>query len=43
MESAVAKAREFTDDGMSKNEAAKNAAKLTGIKKSDIYKILTEE
>lgn len=43
VESAVAKAREFTDGGMSKNEAAKNAAKLTGIKKSDIYKILTEE
>ena len=43
VESAVAKAREFTDGGMSKNEAAKNAAKLTGIKKSDIYKLLTEE
>ena len=43
VESAVAKAREFTAGGMSKNEAAKNAAKLTGIKKSDIYKILTEE
>lgn len=42
-ESAAAKAREFIKDGMSKNEAAKSAAKLSGIKKSDIYKILTEE
>lgn len=38
MESAVAKAREFTDGGMSKNEAAKNAAKLTGIKRATYIK-----
>ena len=35
-------ARAYVKQGMSINEAAKRAAKETGAKKSDIYKLLTE-
>ena len=38
----VALAKEYLAGGMSVNEAAKRAAKETGAKKSDIYKVLTE-
>ena len=38
LEEAVALADTFIKDGMSKNEAAKQAAKESGIKKGDIYK-----
>ena len=38
LEEAVALADTFVKDGMSKNEAAKQAAKESGIKKGDIYK-----
>lgn len=40
---AVEKARELVLGGASVNEAAKETAKLTGIKKSDIYKSLQSE
>lgn len=40
---AVEKARGLVLGGTSVNEAAKEAAKLTGIKKSDIYKSLQSE
>ena len=40
---AVEKARELVLGGASVNEAAKEAAKLTGITKSDIYKSLQSE
>mgnify|MGYP000207693749 FL=1 len=40
---AVEKARGLVLGGASVNEAAKEAAKLTGIKKSDIYKSLQSE
>ncbi len=40
---AVEKARGLVLSGASVNEAAKEAAKLTGIKKSDIYKSLQSE
>lgn len=33
----------FVDAGMSKNDAAKMAAKQSGLKKSDIYKLLNNE
>ena len=33
----------FTEAGMSKNDAAKMAAKQSGLKKSDIYKLLNDE
>ena len=33
-------AKELVEDGLSKNEAAKEIAKQTGLKKSDIYKSL---
>lgn len=39
----VALAKRFLSEGMSLSEAAKRAAKETGIKKGDIYKALTEE
>lgn len=39
----VALAKEFIAQGMSVNEAAKNAAKATGAKKSDIYKQLVDQ
>ena len=37
---AVRKAKELVESGLSKNEAAKEIAKETGLKKSDIYKSL---
>lgn len=40
---AVKTARELIADGASVNDAAKEAAKKTGIKKSDIYKALQSE
>ena len=42
LDDAVMIARGLIESGASKNEAAKEAAKQTGIKKSDIYKNLTE-
>lgn len=42
LENAVDFAREKLAEGLSKNEAAKAAAKQCGFKKSDIYKALTE-
>ncbi len=39
-DSAVELARKSVESGMSVSEAAKNAAKLTGFKKGDIYKAL---
>ncbi len=42
LESAVDFARVKLTEGLSKNEAAKAAAKQCGFKKSDIYKALTE-
>ncbi|MBE6784363.1 MAG: 16S rRNA (cytidine(1402)-2'-O)-methyltransferase [Ruminococcaceae bacterium] len=43
LEDAVAIALERIEEGFSKNESAKYAAKITGIKKSDIYSELTED
>lgn len=43
LEEAVKKAHEAEKRGLSLNEAAKEAARLTGIKKSDIYKALQGE
>ena len=40
VEVAVEMAKKLVDDGLSKNEAAKEIAKETGLKKSDIYKSL---
>ena len=40
LEEAVELARKSVESGMSTSEAAKNAAKLTGFKKGDIYKSL---
>ena len=40
LEDAINIAKNLINDGLSKNEAAKEAAKQTGIKKSDIYKSL---
>lgn len=40
IDTAVKIAKELVDGGLSKNEAAKEAAKQTGMKKSDIYKSL---
>lgn len=40
LEQASLKAKELIASGKSLNEAAKETAKLTGLKKSDIYKIL---
>ena len=37
---AIEMAKRLVDDGLSKNEAAKEVAKETGLKKSDIYKSL---
>lgn len=42
LEEAVALARQQTEAGVSKKEAAKAAAAQTGMKKGDIYKILAE-
>ena len=43
LESAVEMARGLIEEGMALNEAAKQAAKLTGHKKGDIYKMLHKE
>lgn len=43
LEDAVAQARALCDEGCSVSDAAKQAAKLSGIKKSDIYRLLTEQ
>ena len=40
LEDAVKLARDYIDKGMSTNDAAKTAAKQTGLKKGDIYKAL---
>ena len=40
MDSALEIAAELIEQGMSVNEAAKQTAKQTGFKKSDIYKSL---
>ncbi len=40
---AAALAKEYIKSGLTLNEAAKKAAKETGMKKGDIYKMLTEE
>ena len=40
IEVAVEMAKKLVADGLSKNEAAKEIAKETGLKKSDIYKSL---
>ena len=42
IEAATKMALELISDGMSKNEASKEIAKKTGLKKSDIYKTLQE-
>lgn len=42
LEDAVDIAKGFIEEGMSTNESAKKAASETGIKKGDIYKVLTE-
>ena len=42
IESATAMALELVKKGASKNDAAKEIAKKTGLKKSDIYKTLQE-
>ena len=42
LESAKAMALELIANGLSKNEASKEIAKQTGLKKSDIYKTLQE-
>lgn len=42
LDEAVAFAQKQVEKGVSKNEAAKIAAKESGIKKSDIYKALTQ-
>jgi len=43
LEDAVAQARALCEKGFSVSDAAKQAAKLSGIKKSDIYRLLTEQ
>ena len=41
LEDAVALAREAMENGSSASDAAKEAAKLSGFKKGEIYKQLT--
>lgn len=43
LEDAVDMARELLDDGTPPSEAAKQAAKATGLRKAEIYRALTEE
>ena len=43
LEDAVEHARALCAEGSSVSDAAKQAAKLSGIKKSDIYRLLTEQ
>ncbi len=42
LDDAIVMAQELLKNGLSKNEAAKEIAKKTGLKKSDIYKSLQE-
>ncbi|MBR4767200.1 MAG: 16S rRNA (cytidine(1402)-2'-O)-methyltransferase, partial [Clostridia bacterium] len=42
LEEAVALALQFEKDGASRSDAAKQAAKQTGFKKGDIYKLMGE-
>ena len=42
IEDPAALARAYMEQGMRLNDAAKRAAQETGAKKSDIYRILTE-
>lgn len=42
LEDAKSMAQELIENGLSKNEASKEIAKKTGLKKSDIYKCLQE-
>ncbi len=39
----IAIAKKYIDDGMSQSDAAKKAARDTGLKKGDIYKLLTKD
>lgn len=43
LDDAVKEGLKAIENGMSLNEAAKEAARITGIKKSDIYKLLQSE
>ncbi|MGN1416193.1 MAG: 16S rRNA (cytidine(1402)-2'-O)-methyltransferase [Oscillospiraceae bacterium] len=43
LEDAVAQARKFAEQGMKLSEACKEAAKLTGYKKSEIYSFILSE
>lgn len=43
LEEAAAMAREYMENGVSASEAAKRAAKETGLKKGDLYKYLSEQ
>lgn len=43
LEEAVEKARKLCDEGLSASEAAKQAAKLSGIRKSEIYRVMCEQ
>ncbi len=43
LEEAVDMARELLEGGAPPSEAAKQAAKATGLRKSEIYRVLTEE
>ena len=42
IEEAVTLAKKFIADGGSTSESAKQAAKITGFKKNEIYKLLME-
>ena len=42
LEDAVSLAKKFVNDGQSASFAAKEAAKITGIKKSDIYRLMLD-
>ena len=43
LEDAVSVARELLEEGMPPSEAAKQAAKATGLRKAEIYRALTED
>ena len=43
LEDAVEEARRLSAEGMSASEAAKAAAKLSGCKKSDIYRLMSDD
>ena len=40
LEEAAELARDFLQDGVSASEAAREAAKVSGLKKGDIYRLL---